>query len=89
MIEGPTQHPRIVLEVSNVRAMILIKPDNDDTIQEITNTESDDPSASSLISDIEEDALYNRQEVLQLDEARCDTTICSTRVPLPQKQNSA
>jgi len=42
-----------------------------------------------LSSDIEEDDLDIRQEVLHLDQARRDKTIRTTRVPLPKKRSRA
>ena len=41
-----------------------MKQDDDDTNQEITNNESEDIGESTLSSDIAEDNLDNRQEVL-------------------------
>jgi len=86
MFELPTQPSSIVLEIANVHAIILMKQDNNDTDQEISDNESDDPGESTLLSDIEEDDLDNQQEVLHLDQARRDKTIQTTRVPLPKKQ---
>jgi len=75
MFEHPTQPSSIVLEIANVRAIILIKQDDDDTDREISNDESEDPGESTLLSDIEEDDLDIWQEVLHLDQARRDETI--------------
>jgi len=51
-------------DLANVGAIILMKQDDDDTNQEITNNESEDIGESTLSSDIAEDNLDNRQEVL-------------------------
>jgi len=55
MFELPTQLWSIVLEIANVRAIILMKQDKDDTYQEISNDESMDPRDPTLSSEIEED----------------------------------
>jgi hypothetical protein len=55
MFELPTQLSSMVLGIANVRAIILMKQDNDDTNREISNDESEDPGESTLLSDIEED----------------------------------
>jgi len=86
MFEHPTQPSSIVLEIANVRAIIVMKQDDDDTNQEISNDEIEDPAESTLSSNIEEDDLDIRQEVLHVDQVRHDETIRTTRVPLPKKQ---
>jgi len=53
-----------------VRAVILIKQDEDDTDCEISNDESEDPGESTLSSDIEEDDLDSQRKVLHPDQAR-------------------
>jgi hypothetical protein len=75
MFEHPTQPSSIVLEIANVRAIILMKQDDYDTNPEISDNESEDPGQSTLSSNIEEDDLAIRQEVLQLDQPRRDKTI--------------
>jgi len=75
MFELPTQGSSIVLEIANIRAVISLKQDDDDTDQKITNGNSDDPGGCTLSSDIEEDDLDIGQEVLHLDQAQCDQTI--------------
>jgi hypothetical protein len=75
MFEHPTQPSSIVLEIANVWAIILIKQDDDDTNPEISDNESEHPGQSTLSSNIEEDDLAIRQEVLQLDQPRRDKTI--------------
>ena len=75
MFELPTQPSSIVLEIPNVRAIILMKPDDNDTDREISENESEDLGESTLSSDIEEDDLDNQQKVLHQDQARCDKTI--------------
>jgi hypothetical protein len=57
MFELPTPLSSIVLEIANVRGMVLMKQDYDDTIREISNNESTDPGEFTLPSDIEEDNL--------------------------------
>jgi hypothetical protein len=89
MFEHPTQPSSIVLEIANIRAIILMKQDDDDVDREISNDESEDLGESTLSSDIEEDDLDIRQEVLHLDQARRDKTIRTTRVPPPKKQSRA
>jgi len=89
MFELPTQPLSIVLEIGNVRAIILMKQNDDNTDQEISDNQSEDPGESVSSSDIEEDDSDNQQEVLHLDQAHCDKTIQTTRVPLPKKQSCA
>jgi len=89
MFQLPTQPSSIVLEIANVHAIIPMRQDDDDTDQEISQNESEDPAESTLSSDIEEDDLDNQQEVLYLDQARYDKTIRTTRVPLPKKRSRA
>jgi hypothetical protein len=80
----------IVLEIANVRAIIHMKQDDDDTDrEEISDDESEVLGESTLSSDIEEDDLDNQQEVLHLDQARRDKIIRTTRVPQPKKRNRA
>ena len=89
MFELPTQPSSIVLEIANIRAIILMKQDDDDVDREISNDESEDLGESTLSSDIEEDDLDIRQEVLHLDQARRDKTIRTTRVQPPKKRSRA
>jgi len=89
MFELPTQPFSIVLERANVRAIIMIKQDDNDTDQEISENESEDLGESTLSTDIEEDYLDNQQEVLHLDQAHGDKTIRTTRVPPPKKRSRA
>jgi len=89
MFELPTQVSRIVLEVTNIRAIDPINQDDDDTDREIRNEQSQDPCESTLSSEIEEDDLDIQQEVLHLDQARRDKTIRTTKVPLPKKRSRA
>jgi hypothetical protein len=67
MFEHPTQPSSIVLEMANVRAIILMKQDDDDMDHEISNEEREDPGVSTLSSDIDEDDWNIRQQVLHLD----------------------
>jgi hypothetical protein len=69
-------------DLVKVRAIVLMKQDDDDTNQEISNDKSEDLGVSTMFSDIEEDDLHYRQQVLHLDQASCDKTIRATRVPL-------
>ena len=87
MFELPTHHSSIVLEISNVRVIIVMKRDDNETDREISNNESHDLGESTLSSDIEEDNLDNQQEVLHRDQACHDKTIRTTRVP-PRKECS-
>jgi hypothetical protein len=89
MFELPTQPSSIVLEIANVRAIILMKQDDNDTDLEISENESEHLGESTLSSDIEEDDLDNQQEVPHLDQARRDKTIQTTRVPPPKKRSRA
>jgi hypothetical protein len=59
MFEHPTQPPSIVMEITNVRAIIRKKQDDNDTDREISERASEDPRASTLSSNIEEDNLDN------------------------------
>jgi hypothetical protein len=80
----------IVLEIANVRAIIHMKQDDDDTDrEEISDDESEVLGESTLSSDIEEDDLDNQQEVLHLDQARREKIIRTTPVPQPKKRNRA
>ena len=65
----------MVLEIDNVRAMILIKQDDDNTDQESSENDSEDPGEPTLSSDIEEDDLDNQPGVKHLDQARRDKTM--------------
>ena len=58
---------------------------DDDTDQELSDDESEDPGESSLLSNIPEDDSDHQQEVLLLGQARQDKTLQTTRVPLPKK----
>jgi len=89
MFELPAKPSSIVLEIANVRAIILMQQDDNNTDREISENESEDLRESTLSSDIEEDDLDNQQEVLHLNQARRDWTIRTTRVPLPEKRSHA
>jgi len=89
MFEHPTQPSSIVFEITNVRAIIVMKQHDDHIDWEISNDKCEDPAESTVSSDIEEDDLDIRQEVLHLDQGRRDYTIRTTRVPLPKKQSHA
>jgi len=75
MFELPTQLSSIVLEIANVRAIIRMNQEDDDTNQEISNDGSEGAGESTLSSNIEEDDLDIRQQVLHLDQARRHKTI--------------
>ena len=80
----------VVLEIANVRALIHMKQDADDTDREATSDDdSEDAGESTLSANIEEDNVDNQQEVEHLDQARCDKIIWTTRVPVPKKRNRA
>jgi hypothetical protein len=85
----PTQPSIIVFEIANVRAMILMKQDDNDTNWEISKNESDDLGASTLSSDIEEDNLDIQQDVLQLDLGQRGQTIRTTKVSGPKNRSPA
>jgi hypothetical protein len=89
MFELHTQPLGIVLEIANVRAIILITQDDNDTDWEISKNKSEELGECTLSSDNEEDDLDNQQEVLHLDQARSDKTIRTTRVSLPKKRSRA
>jgi hypothetical protein len=74
-------------QTGNVRGIILIKQDDDDTDREISNDKSEDPGESTLPSGIEEDDLDIAQVMLHPDQARRDRTIWTTRVSLPKQRS--
>jgi len=76
-----------VLEIASVRAIIVMKQNDDDTDRKISHDESEDPGQSTLSSNIEEHDLDLRQEVLHLDQARREMMIRTTWVPLPKKRS--
>jgi len=85
MFELPTQSSSIMLEIGYVRTLILRKQDDDDTDQEISDGDGEDPAESTLLLDIEEDDLDNQQEVLHLEQVRRGKRIRTTTVPLQTK----
>jgi len=76
-----------MLEIAIVRAIILMKQDDNATNRESRENEREDFGESTLSSDIEEDHLDNQQEVLHLDQACHDETIRTTTVPPPKKRS--
>jgi hypothetical protein len=88
MFEHPTQPSSILLEIANVWAKRLMKLDDDDTNQEISNDESEHPGQSTVSSNIEEDDLDIWQQVVHLDQARSDKIKQTTSVSLPKKRSS-
>jgi hypothetical protein len=77
-------------EIANVRVIIDMPQDDDDTDrEEISDEDSKDTGESTLSSDIEEDDLDSQQVVLHQDQARRDKIIRTTRVPQPKKRNRA
>jgi hypothetical protein len=56
-----------VLKIANVRAIVFLKQDDDNTDQQISNDESEDPGESNIVSDIKEDDLDIRQDILHVD----------------------
>jgi hypothetical protein len=89
MFELPTQPSYFIVEIANVRAIILIKQNDIDTDQEISENESEDAGESDMSSDIQKDDLDNLQEVLHLEQARRDETMRTTTVPLPEKRSGS
>jgi hypothetical protein len=89
MFELPTEPSSIVLEIANVRAIMLIKQNDNDTDPEISENESEHLGEFTLSSDIKEDDLDNWQEIPHLDQVRHDMTIQTTRVPPPKKRSRA
>jgi hypothetical protein len=89
MFELPTEPSSIVLEIANVRAIMLITQNDNDTDPEISENESEHLGKFTLSSDIKEDELDNRQEIPHLDQVRHDMTIRTTRVPPPKKRSRA
>jgi hypothetical protein len=87
MFELPIQSSSIVLEIANVRAIILMKQDVNNSDQEISVNGSEDLGESSLSSAMEEDDLDTQQELLHLDQGRRNMTIRTTQVPPPKKQS--
>jgi len=85
----PTQPSCIVLEITNVQAMIIINQNDDDTDWEIRNDECVNSQESTASSHIKNDDLDIQQEVSHLVQARRDKTIQSTNVPLAKKQSHA
>jgi len=80
----------LVLEIASVRAINQMKQDDDDTDgEEISQDDREDAAESTLSFGIEDDDLDNHRKVLHLDQARRDTVIPPTRVPLPKTQNRA
>jgi hypothetical protein len=89
MFQLPTEPSSIVLEIANVRALMLIKQNDNDTDPEISENECEHLGEFTLSSDIKEDDLDNRQEIPHLDQVRHDMTIRTTRVPPPKKRSRA
>jgi hypothetical protein len=73
----------------NVRAIVMMKRDDDDTNRQITNGGTEDLGETTLSSNIEEDDLEIRQEVLHLEQAGRDKTIRTICVPLVKKWSHA
>ena len=78
-----------MLEIANVRAIILMTQDDDYTDREISHDNSEDHAESTLSSDIEDDDFDNQQDVLYLDQAQSVETLHTTGVPLPKKRSRA
>jgi len=89
MFELLTQRSSIVLEIANVRAIIVMTHHDNDTDREIGEHESEDLGESTLSSDIEEDDLDSQQQVLHLDQVHRDERIRTTRVPPPKNRSHA
>jgi hypothetical protein len=78
-----------VLEIANVRPIILMTQDDNNTDREISKNETEDLGELTLSSDIEEEDLDNQQEVLHLDQAGGNKTIQTTQVSPPKKWSRA
>ena len=89
MFELLTRPSTIVLENANVRAMIILKQDDDDPNREIGVNCSEHPGESTLLSNIEEDDFDNQHQVLHPDQVRHDKTLWTPSVPLPNKWSRA
>jgi len=89
MFQPPTQPSSIVLDRANLRAIIRMKQDDDNTDREISGNESEHPGESTSTTNIEEDNLNNQEDVLHPDQACRDKTIWTTWVPLPKKWSRA
>jgi len=89
MFELLTQPLSVVLEIANVRGIILMTQDDNDTDREISEKECEDLGESTLSSDINEDDLDSQQEVLHLDQARRDKTIRTTVISPPKERSRA
>jgi len=89
MFEHSTQPSSMVLDIANVWAKILVKQDDDDPDQEISDDVSEDPVESTLSSDIKQNDLAKQQEVFHQDPAHCAKTFQMTKIPLPKKLSHA
>jgi hypothetical protein len=74
-----------VSEIANVRAINLLKKDDDDTDQEIRENKSEDHGWCTLSFEIKEDDLDNQQELLHVDQVHHNKAIRTTWDPLPNK----
>jgi len=89
IFKTPTDSSCTVLEIANVRVIVLIMQDDDNTDREISNGDSKNPRVSTLSSNIEEDNFDIQHEVLHLDLAGGGKTLRTPRVPLPNKRKRA
>jgi len=84
--------PIIFLRASHcgwlIRPSSFINQD-DETVQEIGDDNSEDTGELTTSSEIEEDNLDHQQEVLHLGQSRRDKSVCTTCLPLPKKRSHA
>ena len=88
-VSTPTQLPCIQLVIANVRGMIHMKNDDDDTDREIRDDASEDTRESTLWFNIVEDHFDSKQEFLPVDQVPSTQTVWTRRVPLPIKSSRA
>jgi hypothetical protein len=75
MFELPTQPASIALEFANVRGILCVKHNHNDTDREIIKNECEDLGEFTLSCDIDEDNLDCQQVVLYLDQTCCEKKI--------------
>jgi len=68
---------------------ISVLKQDDNTDEELSDDESEDPGDSTLLSDIEQDDFDHQRDVLLLGQASRDRSLWTTKVPLPKKQSRA
>jgi len=85
----PTNPLRMMLEIGNIHTIYVIREDNGDTNQEISENKSGDCGKSTFSSNINADFLENLQEVLHLNLMHHDKAIQAPGVPLPKLRSCA